>query len=239
MCTVTYLPSSEGYILTSNRDEDPRRASSQLDCRILAGQKLLYPIDTGAGGTWIAGSNADRAICVLNGAHRPYKRRPPYRRSRGMMALDYFCFEGAEAFFREYTFRNMEPFTLIIIENHSLWDLRWDGEKTYLLPLEADEPFIWSSASLYTAEASERRARWFYEWLTQHDRPFTPSDILDLHRSGGVGDRNIDFVMDRGAHLRTLSMTQIVRTNGHLTLNHTPILESTNQSHVSMQLKKM
>lgn len=219
MCTVTYLPTSSGYVLTSNRDEDPQRASSRLCQRNLAGQHLLYPLDDGAGGTWIAAADSDRAICVLNGAHQAYTRIPPYRRSRGLMALDYFYFRDTEAFFREYAFHRMEPFTLIIIENGTLWDLRWDGSKPFLLPLATDEPFIWSSASLYTPEASERRSRWFYDWLSRSDT-HSPESVLALHRSGGDGDQANDFVMSRGDHLRTLSMTQLIRTDGRMILRH-------------------
>jgi hypothetical protein len=223
MCTVTYLPTAEGFILTSNRDEDPQRASTRLSRLEIADQQILFPLDSRAGGTWIAGSTSGRAVCVLNGAHHPYTRTPPYRRSRGLMALDSFSFHDADAFFSEYTFSGMEPFTLIMAESGALWDFRWNGRQTFLLPLQPDEPFIWSSASLYTPEASEQRASWFYHWLSQHGTSFTPEDVLTLHRSGGEGNREIDFVMERGSTLRTLSLTQLMRANSSMLLHHESI----------------
>ncbi len=45
------------------------------------------------------------------------------------MVLDFFSFEKAEDFFRNYRFQGMEPFTMVIVERGKLWELRWDETK--------------------------------------------------------------------------------------------------------------
>ena len=92
MCTVTYVPNQEGIILTSNRDESPERSPKNIT-RLVGRFNLCFPQDTLAGGTWIAADDRRRIICVLNGAFEKHAHVPPYRKSRGILALEYFNFE--------------------------------------------------------------------------------------------------------------------------------------------------
>ncbi|MEO0339976.1 MAG: NRDE family protein, partial [Bacteroidota bacterium] len=89
MCTVTFIPQQgQDFILSSNRDEQASRSPQGLS-RIDQFQKeLLFPRDTEAGGTWIAASNKDQVVCLLNGAFELHHRQPPYRKSRGIMVLE-------------------------------------------------------------------------------------------------------------------------------------------------------
>ena len=55
MCTVTYIPTRTGVLLTSNRDERVDRAPALPPATYHSGnQCLTYPKDAQAGGTWIA-----------------------------------------------------------------------------------------------------------------------------------------------------------------------------------------
>ncbi len=55
MCTVTYLPSANGFYLTSNRDEKSTRpAALPPAVYFLNGSKIIYPKDAQGCGTWIA-----------------------------------------------------------------------------------------------------------------------------------------------------------------------------------------
>ena len=105
MCTVTYIPQPGGhFVLTSNRDENAARSPQSLDSEVIGAAKLLFPRDTGAGGTWIAASDSNRVVCLLNGAFVKHQHQPPYKRSRGTMVLDFFRFATAESFFENYDF---------------------------------------------------------------------------------------------------------------------------------------
>src|SRR4051812_22764348 len=73
MCTVTYLPLKEGFIITSNRDERLVRKPADAP-QIISGlnTRILFPRDGEAGGTWIATSENNRTVCLLNGAFVPH-----------------------------------------------------------------------------------------------------------------------------------------------------------------------
>ncbi|HQU58715.1 MAG: NRDE family protein [Phaeodactylibacter sp.] len=224
MCTVTYLPQGKnGFIFTSNRDEAPQRSPQRISRVELAGQALVFPRDETAGGTWIAISNANRMACILNGAFEKHERRPPYRRSRGLMALDFFDFPSAGAFLQEYTFQGMEPFTMVIYERGDLWEFRWDEQQQHIRQLDTTQTYIWSSAPLYGPEIRERREQWFNDWKAAHPN-FDQEDILHFHHTAGEGDSWNDVVMNRNNIVRTVSVTSILKTDKWMDMTYHDLL---------------
>ena len=224
MCTVTFLPRENGnFVLTSNRDEAPKRSPQSLSTTFRSGQELLFPKDTRAGGTWIAASSDNRLVCVLNGAFEKHTHQPPYRRSRGLMALDFFDYANPADFAREYHWEGIEPFTLIVWDRGQLWEIRWDEKKLHQLELKADQPHIWSSATLYPAPIQAKRREWFAGWLK--GRTDFPKDaVLDFHRNTGDGDPWNDVVMNRGDIVRTVSVTSIVKDAAALDMQYHDLL---------------
>ena len=123
MCTVTYISKGkEGFIFTSNRDEAPNRSATGLVLDSQNGKQILYPKDPQANGTWIAVSDRGQLVCILNGAFVKHKHRPPYRLSRGLMALDFFNQKNLIHFFHQFNFQGMEPFTMIVVDDGKLYD---------------------------------------------------------------------------------------------------------------------
>ena len=212
MCTVTFLPTGKAsYILTSNRDESPTRAALPPHAYDIADRQVFYPKDPLAGGTWIATDKKQFTLCLLNGAFKAHHRTPPYRLSRGLMVLEFFNFYDLKSFTKEFDFQQIEPFTLIIVNttgNIQLHELRWDGEKLYLTEKNTNAPHIWSSSTLYPAPIVEQRKALFDQWLSEHEN-FSQKAIIDFHKNGGTGDLWNDFVMKRGDHLQTVSITSI------------------------------
>ena len=224
MCTVTYLPrEGANYLLTSNRDEAPARSPQNITHQRIAGQELAFPRDEAAGGTWIAISSANRLACILNGAFEKHERRPPYQRSRGLMALDFFDYPSAEDFLKRYQFEGMEPFTMIALERGQLLEFRWDEHHGYLQWLDASQPWIWSSSPLYPREIRRKREQWFAEWLKGKGH-YTRNDILDFHRNAGEGDPWNDVVMNRGGIVRTVSITSIVKEDTFMDMQYHDLL---------------
>ena len=224
MCTVTYLPRGSGdYILTSNRDEQAARSPRRIT-RMTEGRRLLlFPQDTRAGGTWIATASDNRTVCLLNGAFEPHLSRPPYRRSRGLMVLDFFDYSGAGAFAARYDFAGMEPFTMIIHDRGRLWELRWDERTLHERERNPADYHIWSSATLYDAHAHRRREEWFRSWRAtqrQHDQ----AAILDFHRHAGEGDPRNDVVMNRDGMVQTVSITSIIRSGREVRMRYEDLL---------------
>ncbi|CAN5421818.1 NRDE family protein [soil metagenome] len=224
MCTVTYLPTEDGYILTSNRDEWPGRPTSKPTLH--NGQnrlKLLYPADGIAGGSWIAVSNTGATACMLNGAFELHVRNSPYRRSRGLVLLDAFEYERFEDFVQQYNFNQIEPFTLLFLIGGQLQELRWEGTQTHYRLPEPNKPHIWASATLYTPEYIAKRTIWFEEWLLSHP-VYEPQSIMEFHHTGGEGDKYNDIIMNREGMVQTVSITCVVRRNHYLDMFYEDLL---------------
>ena len=215
MCTVTFLPKGKSnYILTSNRDETPLRAATPPQAYEVHGQRVYFPKDPLAGGSWIASDQKEFTLCLLNGAFEKHKHVPPYRLSRGIVLLDFFQFNDAVAFSENYDFEGVEPFTLIIVDTRSateLFELRWNEIELSFKQLNTNQSHIWSSSTLYPKEIADQRANWFKAWL--NDRvDFNQPDIIEFHKRGGQGDLWNDFVMKRGDNLQTVSITSIEKS---------------------------
>ena len=98
MCTVTYFPlEQDGYILTSSRDEKSVRGIALPPRKYLLDQQtVFFPKDPDAGGTWFVTTGRDTTLCLLNGAFTKHEHEPPYRKSRGLVVLDYFKFRDTD-----------------------------------------------------------------------------------------------------------------------------------------------
>ncbi len=226
MCTVSYLPKAKGgFILTSNRDEAPSRATSEIAVQDnKEGQELIFPRDPRSGGSWICLSNQERLVCVLNGAFEKHKHRPPYRRSRGLVVLDVFEYPQIADFFDQYPLSGIEPFTMIIAEQNQLFEFRWDEQNRHLKQLDAQQAYIWSSATLYNPFYINKRAELFDQWLNDRSS-YEVADILQFHQSGGTGDADNDFIMNRDNVVRTISITSVERDAQHYHFLHKDLLK--------------
>lgn len=219
MCTVTFLPTGKNeFILTSNRDESAKRSPKNITKTDENGQTLIFPRDTGAGGSWIVASSHNKLICLLNGAFDQHSRNPPYRKSRGIMVLEFFNYPDANQFFATYDFSGMESFTMITYDNGQLWDFRWEerSQQKFIKSLATTEYHIWSSATLYEKSIQRKREKWLDEWL-ENRTDFNEAAILELHKKGGEGNPSIDFMMNRYNYLvQTVSITQVIGKNNQL-----------------------
>ena len=209
MCTLTYLPSAKGYTFTHNRDERNDRATSE-DFQVISlnQQKIYFPQDLEARGSWIAYSSAGRAVCLLNGGSKAHTRKSQYRHSRGLVVLDNFKFSDQHSFYADYNLDDIEPFTLIVKDHDGLWKIVHNETDTAIEKLDEAQTGIWSSTTLYTREVREKRRNWFNNWLEQKPE-LNPESIRRFHQSAGEGDSENDLVMSRWGILQTLSITQI------------------------------
>ncbi len=196
MCTVTYLPLNEGFILTTNRDEDPHRARAEQPGRYNADRpQVIFPRDPQGQGSWVAVHENGSARCLLNGAFTTHKHDPPYRHSRGLVPLHSFDYHDPYSFLAEYNASELEPFTLIWVESGVLSEFRWDEQTLHYREYDPATPAIWSSAQLYTDDVRAKREGWFEQWLNDHGT-FTQEEILRFHHFGGEGNSAEDLVMN-------------------------------------------
>jgi len=211
MCTLTFIPKSNaGFIVTSNRDEAPGRATINPKIYTYAGIKLLFPKDELAGGTWIGLSDKNRFISLLNGGFTAHDRQDSYRISRGIIVTDLLIADNVLKTIESYNFSGVEPFTLVIIDwakQLRIFELVWDGEAHHLSekPLA---PQIWSSSLLYSAQIKQKREQWFSKFLLEHINP-SAEQLLKFHKTSGEGNPETDLIMDR-VFVKTKSVTQII-----------------------------
>jgi len=230
VCTVTYLPSDKNkFILTSSRDEKLNRKLAIPPLEYTHnGQKIIYPKDGEAKGTWIATSENNFTLCLLNGAFEFHQHNPPYKLSRGLMLLDFFNFNNVKEFVEQYDFTGIEPFTLIIINHKNdieLNEIRWDEKgELFLSKKNHSLPHIWFSATLYSKEKILQREKWFFDWLDKFPT-YEVNDILHFHHFGGNGDPVNIILMDQ-EKLKTISITAVTNKNDNLEMIYEDLIQN-------------
>jgi len=225
MCTVTYLPFNQReFILTSNRDEDVDRASAlPVKEYKINNRTILFPKDQKANGTWIAYDAKGYSLCLLNGANKPHEQQGNYKKSRGLMLLEFYFYNDPEKFTRLYDFNGIEPFTLILAyscsetEKVQLHELKWDSVKAELITHDSSLPQIWSSVTLYSPDVISERRNWFDIWLSENSS-YTTDTILFFHHFGGNGSSENDLMINRSTK-KTVSVCCIDKH-----LSHTDII---------------
>jgi hypothetical protein len=203
---------NDKYFFSSNRDEKNNRSLAVPPAVYTLNDKILiFPKDADAGGSWIALHENSNAAVLLNGAFKKHDPLPPYNKSRGLIFLDIISQERPVMHFHQIDLLQIEPFTLIILENNNLYECRWDGNRKYCLQLKKHRPYIWSSATLYDKEVVKKREQWFANFLNNNLHP-TQKDILEFHQFTGDGDCNNDLVMKRDELFTTVSITSMLLT---------------------------
>jgi hypothetical protein len=209
MCTVTYIPAKESLYITSNRDEKNWRTDA-VPPKVykFSSGNIMFPKDSHAGGTWIAVHENGNIVVFLNGGLQAHTPTPPYRTSRGLVLLDLVDHLSPYDRFNAVDLADIEPFTAIIRDKGELVECRWDGDKKHNNHLDADQPHIWSSVTLYDEDMIAKRKTWFDEWNSTNDNPLL-ADILNFHQFTGEGDSTNDLRMNRSGMVFTVSITAI------------------------------
>lgn len=221
MCTVTYLPlGNNNFILTSNRDENPKRKTIPPKKYIEKGVELTFPKDEVAGGTWIGISEKNRLICLLNGGFKKHKRAESYKMSRGVIVKMLLTSDDAVTEIENFDFNGIEPFTIVLVDwNSSLktYELVWTGTEKHFKQLD-QKPHIWSSSTLYTDEMKQFRKEWFADWLTTQSE-FHPQEIVKFHQNKTKGNEEISLKMKR-SYVETISTTCVEKASEEISVSY-------------------
>jgi Transport and Golgi organisation 2 len=189
------------------------------------GTKLMYPKDANASGTWIAVKENGSTVCLLNGAFEAHTPQPPYRRSRGLVVLDIASENNMTDAFQNADLYRVEPFTMIIAEQHTLYECRWDGSQKFVMQLNENQPHIWSSSTLYPLATRLKRKQWFEVWQAALPKP-TVTDILNFHVQTGDGDIQNDLVMNRSNEVFTVSVTSVLAEGATINMQYFDLKEN-------------
>lgn len=167
MCTVTFVPQTDGFIFTSNRDEDPSRAAIAFQEKQIGRSKVFFPEDQQAKGSWFAFSDTGQFACVLNGAFQPHDRKTNYLMSRGLMLLQFFEPNSINEFLRSFSFEGIEPFTLLIYNADDFREVRWDEDQLHQKQLSMEQVHLWSSCTLYNEDWWKQRSTNFGRFIKE------------------------------------------------------------------------
>lgn len=229
MCTVSFVPIENKILICSNRDEKSSRSIANKPAikKTSSGDRLIFPKDPDAGGTWIALKDNGDAAILLNGAFENHIPTNPYRRSRGLIFLDIFESKDPILSFNSLLLNNIEPFTLVLYVDGFLHICRWNGLNKYIERADEKRPHIWSSVTLYDLATQQKRNKWFTRWIEKNSSP-TISDLLSFHRFAGDGNQATDLLMNRDNKLYTVSITGIVTGDTELEMHYLDLQQHKN-----------
>ncbi|TDD75842.1 NRDE family protein [Flavobacterium caseinilyticum] len=220
MCTVSFVTTNDKIIITSNRDEKTVRPSAIPPKNyIINGKNLVFPKDPKAGGTWFAASADGVILVLLNGADEKHKVQLPYRKSRGLIVLELISSFSPKDFWTEIDLQEIEPFTLVLFQDNSLFQLRWNGKEKETTSLDIHQNHIWSSSTLYSSSIREKRADWFHTFMNANSE-ISESKMLDFHRYTEEGNDENGLIINRNEELKTLSITQSVIEKNKVAILH-------------------
>lgn len=212
MCTVSYIPKKQGFILTSSRDENPSRGVALLPQRYeLLDTSIFCPKDPASGGTWLLTSEDNYTLCLLNGAFVAHAKQANYRHSRGQVPLDFFKYDNEVEFIHKYDFLGLEPFTLLILHyalTTTFTVLRWDGMHKHVEVLDSRKSHVFSSATLYTSDVQELRGQWLSEYLLDK-KNISITQMAYFHTHTHMEDSYNGLRINRGETLKTVSVCSI------------------------------
>lgn len=236
MCTVTYIPpvSDNGFILTSNRDEKAYRPTIAPEIYDMGSLKVCFPKDTQAGGSWIAANNKGRLCCLLNGAFVAHQKQIHHTQSRGKVLIEVASSpEEASEYFQKKELSSIEPFTILTLNQEkgkisNLSEFIWDGTQKHFRELDKQQPWLWSSVTLYSPENRELRKQWFRRFLQVNEGDLTLESVISFHSGTHTSDNSINIIMQREGGLRTISITQVVPYEGKFRMNYFDLLDKTN-----------
>jgi uncharacterized protein with NRDE domain len=204
MCTVIYLPQKDGPMFVSSRDENPARLTFAPKIRLQRDVNILCPQDEEKGGTWIGTNEKGSAVILLNGGFENHVRAGSYKQSRGTIVSGLLAETDIVNAWNCQTLLDIEPFTLVVWYANRLYQLTWDGRAKHTQQMNAQKPMIWSSSTLYDAQAKALRATWFNEIL---DKRFEVNEETLFNFLHQHNDRQNGFVMHRSDVLRTISIS--------------------------------
>lgn len=207
MCTVLYIPGQESVYFASLRDENPARPKARAPyIESGTGYQFLAPTDPAAGGTWIGINSYENVIILLNGGFENHIRKDHYRQSRGLIVTALLKTVYPVVEWSMMDMEGIEPFTLIVWSEHRLFQLTWDGSTKHRLLLDEQQPWIWSSSTLYSPSVKEKRKSLFDEWMSKQPE-INQASVLSFFNSFRE-DQN-GFIMHRSPLLKTLSYSFI------------------------------
>lgn len=221
MCTVSFLPRENGYLLGMNRDEKiARGGGSPPEVHQLGGMRATFPSDK-AGGTWIACNQYGITLALLNW-NIPVVQQSP-RRSRGLIISHLLPLTNPRELnsaLGMYELVHYAPFRLLAINPAERRVLQWNWDGAHLASGSCTwEMRHWFSSSASDKSAEELRGRVCSD--ASHDtNAGSVSGLRQLHRSHENSPGAFSICVHREL-VETLSYTEVLCTRAKVSMVHT------------------
>jgi Transport and Golgi organisation 2 len=209
MCTLSFVPKADGFLVAMNRDEQRSRMAALPPTLHRCGElDAIYPSEQG-GGTWI-GAN-ERGVCaaLINWYTLPQCREPSF--SRGVIIPRLLACQSSEEMQRivqSLPLEQLNPFRLFLIRGASEEVTEYRCEKSG--PERLNHPWItghWFSSGHDEVTASRVRGETCHETSKARDAG-TASWIQRLHTSHNPVIGPDSICMHRN-EAQTVSMTMV------------------------------
>jgi hypothetical protein len=221
MCTLSFIPKSNGYLLGMNRDEKIARGHGFPPyVRRLSSKDVLFPSEED-GRTWIGGNQYGIALALLNW-NIPYLRQR-VRRSRGLIIPELLSSTNSaeiDGGLTSYEARECAPFRLLAVipNERTLLELSWDGGHI------SRKTSSWQIRHWFSSSASDARAEQMRGGVCSRSSSETNAGsaawLRQLHRSHENGPGAFSLCVHREG-VETLSYTEISCTRVKVSMVHT------------------
>jgi hypothetical protein len=222
MCTLSFAPAQNGYLLTMNRDERLARPQALPPAKFtIAGRQAAYPHEPG-GGTWIGVNDFGVAAALLNlniGTQHEMKRV-----SRGVLIPDLLTMTDSDSAAKQmvrFDLSGVLPFRLVGIFPRQraviewAWDFQALSKKLHLWELNH-----WFSSGASDIEAQRQRSDVCIQ-AARDSRKGTLAWLQDLHRSHAP-ERGAFSICAHREDAATVSYTEIVASGDRIEMNYRP-----------------
>ncbi len=218
MCTVSFLPSADGFRLAMNRDEKRARVIAEPPRVNKSGtRRAILPREPG-GGSWIALNDAGVCVALINW-HTIAREPRGATRSRGQIVEALACATQLPAIARilkTLPLDRLRPFRLLAIvpASKELVEWRWDLRRLHRRR-HAWKPSHWFSSG-YDEPQAERVRSEVCATLGPDPRP--PA-LRRLHRSHAPERGPFSICMHR-KDAATVSYTEVRRNRRQSTMRY-------------------
>lgn len=241
MCTLTFVPTVDGYRAGMNRDELLTRPTAlPPEIHEREGMKAVYPREP-SGGTWIACNSSGNLLALLNWNEIDVAGLGGKRRTRGLVIPNAIIETNASstnAHLDRLSLDGVFPFRLIgaFRSERQLTEWRWDG--TGIQQLEwAWARKHWFSSSLSDARATAERGR-VCDAAALDPAKGTPHWLSQLHGSHEPKPGPYSICVHR-QDAATVSYTEVECDRSSISMRYvsgSPCLKSTFDELATVQL---
>ena len=220
MCTLTFIPKPEGYLMGMNRDERLTRELALAPAVVsTANLPAAYPRESG-GGTWIGSNGAGITFALLNQNSGSYTLTK--ERSRGEIIpalLGSWRFTEAMRQFQRIDLHGMMPFLLIGIfpAEQTITQCRWNGQEIQFARAGWDARH-WFSSGVSDEIAQKIRGNTCHEAWRRRDAA-SAEWLRGLHASHAPTRGSFSICVHR-PDAATVSYTEVAFDAGELAMRY-------------------